>query len=145
MLSADFHPFCSGSQYVNPCSIAPGHCQLNTLRLRPNRRHFADAIFKYILLNENIWISIKLSLKNIPKSPINNIPASVQIMAWRRLGDKPLSEPMVIISLTHICITRPQISAISCLLMCTDLNNQHHIGVKKSFISPLCNVVYVKC
>ena len=26
--------------------------------------------------------------------PINNIPAMVQIMAWRRPGDKPLSEPM---------------------------------------------------
>ena len=27
-------------------------------------------------------------------APINNIPALVQIMAWRRPGDKPLSEPM---------------------------------------------------
>ena len=29
-------------------------------------------------------------------------------MAWRRLGDKPLSEPMMVNSLTHICVTRPQ-------------------------------------
>ena len=29
-------------------------------------------------------------------------------MAWRRPGDKPLSEPMVVILLTHICVTRPQ-------------------------------------
>ena len=29
-------------------------------------------------------------------------------MAWRRLGDKPLSEPMMVSSLTHICATRPQ-------------------------------------
>ena len=29
-------------------------------------------------------------------------------MAWRRPGDKPLSEPMMIILLTHICVTRPQ-------------------------------------
>ena len=28
-------------------------------------------------------------------------------MAWRRLGDKPLSEPMMIISLTHIYVTLP--------------------------------------
>ena len=28
--------------------------------------------------------------------PINNIPALVQIMAWRRQGDKPLSEPMIV-------------------------------------------------
>ena len=39
---------------------------------------------------------------------INNIPALVQIMAWRRSGEKPLSEPMVISALTHKCVTRPQ-------------------------------------
>ena len=44
----------------------------------------------------------------VPKVPHNNIPALVQIMAWRRPGDKPLSEPMMVSLLTHICITRPQ-------------------------------------
>ena len=29
-------------------------------------------------------------------------------MAWRRSGDKPLSEPMMVSSPTHICVTRPQ-------------------------------------
>ena len=29
-------------------------------------------------------------------------------MAWRRPGDKPLSEPMLVSLLTHICVTRPQ-------------------------------------
>ena len=29
-------------------------------------------------------------------------------MAWRRPGDKPLSEPMMASLLTHICVTRPQ-------------------------------------
>ena len=38
---------------------------------------------------------IKISLEFIPMGPINNIPAYVQIMACRRPGDKPLSEPMV--------------------------------------------------
>ena len=46
--------------------------------------------------------------KFVPKGPINNIPASVQIMAWRRPGDKPLSEPMMVGLTTHICVTRPQ-------------------------------------
>ena len=54
---------------------------------------FADDIFKCIFLNEKVWISIKISLKFVPKGPINNIPTLVQIMAWRRPGDKPLSEP----------------------------------------------------
>ena len=81
---------------------------INTLRPRQNGRHFADDIFKGIFLNENIWIPIKISLKFVPKGPVNNIPALVQIMAWRRPGDKPLSEPMMVCSPTHICVTRPQ-------------------------------------
>ena len=81
---------------------------LNTLRPRQNGRHFADDIFKCIFLNENVWIPIKISLKFVPQGPINNIPALVQIMAWRRSGDKPLSEPMMVGLLTHICVTRPQ-------------------------------------
>ena len=64
-------------------------------------RHFPDDIFKCIFLNENVWISIKISLKFVPKGWINNIPALVQIMAWRRPGDKPLSEPIMVISLMH--------------------------------------------
>ena len=40
------------------------------------------------------------------KSPINNTPALVQIMAWCRPGDKPFSEPMIVSLLTHA--TRPQ-------------------------------------
>ena len=53
---------------------------------------FSDNIFKWIFLNENIWISIKISLKFVPKGLINNIPALVQIMAWRCPGDKSWSE-----------------------------------------------------
>ena len=81
---------------------------INTLRPRQNGRHFADDIFKCIFLNENIWIPIKISVKFVPKGPINNIPALVQIMAWRRPGDKPLSELMMVSLTTHICVTRPQ-------------------------------------
>ena len=61
-----------------------------------------------IFVNENVRISIKISLKFVPKGPINNIPALVQIMAWRRPSDKPLSEPMMVRLPTHICVTRPQ-------------------------------------
>ena len=82
--------------------------QFNTLRQRQNGRHFADDIFKWIFLNENIWIPIKISLKFVPKVLINNIPALVQKMAWCRPSDKPLSEPMMVCLLAHICVTRPQ-------------------------------------
>ena len=85
-----------------------GHDLLNTLRPRQNGRHFADDIFKCIYLNENVWILIKISLTFVSEGPINNISALVQIMAWRRPGDKPLYEPMMVSLLTHICITRTQ-------------------------------------
>ena len=45
---------------------------------------FADVIFKCIFLNENVWILIEISLKFVPKGPINNIPALVYIVTWRR-------------------------------------------------------------
>ena len=79
---------------------------VNTLRPRQNGRHFADDIFKWISLNENVWILIKISLKFVPQGPINNITALVQIKAWRRPGDKPLSQPMKVRLQTHICVTQ---------------------------------------
>ena len=54
-----------------------------------------DDIVKCIFLNESDKIPIQISLKFIPRSPIDNKPASVQVMAWHRTGDKPLSEPMM--------------------------------------------------
>ena len=81
---------------------------VNTLSPRQNGRHFANDTFKCIFLKENVWIPITIWPGFAPKRPINNIPALVQIMAWRRPGDKPLSEPMMVISPTHICVTRPQ-------------------------------------
>ena len=68
----------------------------------------SDDIFKCIFLSANVLNSIKISLTFIFKGPIHNILALVQIMDWCWPGDKPLSEPMNIILLTHICVTRPQ-------------------------------------
>ena len=67
---------------------------VNTLRPRQNACQFPD-IFKCIFFNENMYFSIKISLKFVPKGSIDNIPALVQILARRWLGDKPLSEPMM--------------------------------------------------
>ena len=91
-------------KFYNDSGLISIHDHVNTLRPRRNRRHFADDIFKCILLNENALISIKISLKCIPKGPINNNLALVQIMAWRRPGDEPLSEPMLDSLPTHICV-----------------------------------------
>ena len=81
---------------------------LSTLRLKQNGGHFADNIFKCIFLNENVWILIYISLRFVPKGPINNIPVLVWIMVWCCPGNKPLSEPTMVSLRTHICITHPQ-------------------------------------
>ena len=73
-----------------------------TLRPRQDGHHFPGDIFKRIFLNENVRILIKISLKFVPKGPINNIPALVQIMAWRRPGDKPLFEPKMASLLAYV-------------------------------------------
>ena len=62
------------------------------------------AIFHTAILNA----FYRMKMVFVPKGPINNIIALIQIMDWRRPGDKPLSETMVLSLLTHICVTRPQ-------------------------------------
>ena len=72
------------------------HLFANTLRLRQNGQHFTDDILKWIFLNENVWISIEISLKFVSWGLISNTPALVQIMAWCWPCDKPLSERMMV-------------------------------------------------
>ena len=67
-------------------------------------RPFRQRPFWCIFLNENVWIFIKMSLKLVPMGLIGNKWALVQVTAWCRPGDKPLSEPMMVSLLTHICV-----------------------------------------
>ena len=76
------------------------HIEAETKWTPFRRRHFQ--------VNENVSIPIKFSVKLVPKGPINNILALVQIMAWHRPGDKLSSWPMMVSLLTHICVTRSQ-------------------------------------
>ena len=100
---------CGGKMAARSSYFQNGNsCTVNTLRPRQNGRHFTDDTFKRIFVNENVRILIEISLKFVTKGPINNIPAMVQIMSWRRPGDKPLSEPMMVCLPTHACVTRPQ-------------------------------------
>ena len=67
------------------------------------------AISQMKFLNAFSWIKMyEFRLKCVPKLRIHNVPAFVQIMAWRRSGDKPLSEAMLVSEATHICATRLQ-------------------------------------
>ena len=74
---------------------------VDTLWPRQNCRHFIDDI-------ETTWVSLRILLKSVHKVRITIIPVLVQIMPWRRPGNKPLSGEIIIISsLTHLCVTRP--------------------------------------
>ena len=134
MLSAIWQPFCLSlnvlmAHWHHTCwlidhNIGSGTCWRGTSNIvhccksqlpsalthwgRDRMAVISDDIFKCIFLNENVWISIKISLKFVPKASIVNIPALAQIMAWGRTGDKPLSEPKMVSLLMHICVTRPQ-------------------------------------
>ena len=71
-------------------------CLLNTsFPPGQNGHHFTDDIFKCIFMNEKFHILIQISLKFVLNIPIDSKSAMVQVMAWRRTGDKPLTEPMV--------------------------------------------------
>ena len=70
--------------------------ELTHLSLNKMAAILAYDIFKCIFLNENDRIPIQIALKFVPRSVIDNKTAFVQVMAWRRAGDKPLSEPMTV-------------------------------------------------
>ena len=65
---------------------------IDTLRPRQNGRHFTDYFFNCIFLNENVWVSIKISLKCVPESTVYKKSSLVQVMTWRRTGAKPFPE-----------------------------------------------------
>ena len=55
----------------------------------------ADDNFKCIFSTENDRILIHIALKFVPRSPIDNKPAMVEVMAWHQRGNKPIPEPML--------------------------------------------------
>ena len=69
---------------VMACSFFCTKALFNTLRPRLKGRHFADNLLKCIFLYENVWILILLNF--VALGPIYNIPALIQIKAWRRPG-----------------------------------------------------------
>ena len=46
-------------------------------------------------MNEEFYILIRISLKFVPQGLNDNKSVMVQVMAWRRPGDKPLPGPMM--------------------------------------------------
>ena len=65
--------------------------QLTHLPLDKVAAILADDNFRSTFFNVNDRTLIRISLK----FPIDNKPASVQVMAWHQTSDKPLPEPML--------------------------------------------------
>ena len=59
--------------------------RINSFSPGQNDRHSADDIFKCIILNDKLCISIGIPLMFGPKGPIDGNLALVQVMAWRRI------------------------------------------------------------
>ena len=93
-----------------------------------SRRHFQMYFLEWKCMNFDYNFTEVCS-----KGPINDIPALVQIMAWRRSGDKPLSEPMMVRLPMHICVTRPQwVNGLASSITKSSANPEH---ISKKFES----------
>ena len=86
-MTNNHHKHLNGPPPLPPPPTSPGHFKMAVI--------LADDNFKCIFLNENDRILIQIPLKFVPRSPIDNKPTLVQVMAWRRTGDKPLPELML--------------------------------------------------
>ena len=64
---------CLPSKYEGGNVLVVPAAKAQRIRPRQHGRNFADDIFKCILFNENVRISIKISPRFIPKGTVNNI------------------------------------------------------------------------
>ena len=107
---------CSVQNFVNDWTaekVYEDKWDLSRSSLTHRGRDKMAAIFQTTFSNEISWMKmyefrLRFHCSLFLRFQINNTPALDQIMAWHRPSDKPLSEPMVVSSLTHICVDRPQ-------------------------------------
>ena len=86
---------CKMISYIleNVCFLYHGAIRLRAFNSFPwtNGHQFGKCIF----MNEKFCILIRIPTNFVSKGIIDNTAALVKLMAWRRIGDKPLSEPML--------------------------------------------------
>ena len=75
--------------HTHEITVWPVKTHLPWAKWPPFRRRYFHVNFR----ERKILYFVKISLKFVPKGPIDNNPILVYIIAWRRIGDKPLSEP----------------------------------------------------
>ena len=142
-----FHSWCCKFRYQDNRSVIRGmNCVLTHWGRDKMARHFADDVFQCIFLNENVWISIKISLKFVPQGSINNIPALVQMMPWHRPGNKPLSEPMMVSLLIHIYAYMHHLASMSWSPFSMKRNHHNHqaiSGIPPDCVTSMCLFLYI--
>ena len=119
------------------CLDTPG--SLTHLPLAKFTSILAADSFKCMFLNEN-RIPIRVSLKFVPRSPIGNKPALVQVIACRRTGNKPLPE-LILTQFTYAYIWSTRGRWIK-----EEQNwfiNQIFILYNNNMLSPVCTYVYI--
>ena len=84
---------------LNSRYIQIGLMWIKTLKPKQNCCHFTEFIFNCIS-----WMKIYELCFRFHWNFDNNIPALVQIMAWHRPGNKPLSQPMTVSLLMHVSL-----------------------------------------
>ena len=94
ILDIDEKCLCLCLPFKHNQSLGTKQTQFDSSPPGQNGRHFADDTFRCIFVNEKFHILIKISMKFVRKGPNDNNQALVQTIAWRLIGDKPLSEPM---------------------------------------------------
>ena len=87
-------------------------------------------------MNEKFCISIQISLKFVPKGKMDNKSALVQIMAWHRPGDKPLSEPVM---LDYRCIYVLLSLNVKEDPWCVEIKLQQYFPVINGLVQERCN------
>ena len=76
---------------------------------------------------------------DIPRDPINHVPALVQIMDWHRPGDKPSSKPIMNSLLTHIYMHH---SASMSSESSSESSYKHAaVGNRKWYLPAECNII----
>ena len=83
------------ARFMGPTRGPPGDDRTQVGPMLAPWNLLSGDISRCIVLNKKSLYLIRISLEFVPKSPIDNKSALVQVMAWRRTGAKPLHKPML--------------------------------------------------
>ena len=73
--------------------------------------------FKGIFLNEKFCILIRISMKFVPKGPIDNKRALIQAVAWCRISVRNRHSPLIDCKIVILILIRAQLKK-RCKLLC---------------------------